>query len=135
MSHTSKEVRRYEMREIEEHNTLYSCWIVLKHKVYDITPFYERHPGGEDVILDAAGMDATEVFEDVGHSADAHQLLDKYCIGEVMGGKREASGRTDLPAAPAQTSRKRADRILDVLDKLLTLLIVIGVAVGFSMLI
>ena len=36
----------------------------------------------------AAGKDATEAFEDVGHSPDAREIQKKYLIGEVVGPKK-----------------------------------------------
>ncbi|XP_061449851.1 cytochrome b5 type B isoform X3 [Rhineura floridana] len=42
-----------------------------------------QHPGGEEVLLEQAGRDATESFEDVGHSVDARKMLEQYLIGEV----------------------------------------------------
>ncbi|XP_053255816.1 cytochrome b5 type B isoform X4 [Podarcis raffonei] len=46
-------------------------------------PLPDGHPGGEEVLLEQAGRDATENFEDVGHSMDAREMLDQYLIGEV----------------------------------------------------
>ncbi|NXF87431.1 CYB5B protein, partial [Eubucco bourcierii] len=45
--------------------------------------FLLQHPGGEEVLLEQAGRDATESFEDVGHSTDAREMLKQYYIGEV----------------------------------------------------
>ncbi|NXU76425.1 CYB5B protein, partial [Oreotrochilus melanogaster] len=42
-----------------------------------------QHPGGEEVLLEQAGRDSTESFEDVGHSTDAREMLKQYYIGEV----------------------------------------------------
>ncbi|NWW47190.1 CYB5B protein, partial [Pedionomus torquatus] len=42
-----------------------------------------QHPGGEEVLLEQAGKDATESFEDVGHSTDAREMLKQYYIGEI----------------------------------------------------
>uniref|UniRef100_A0A8C0IHP1 Cytochrome b5 type B n=1 Tax=Bubo bubo TaxID=30461 RepID=A0A8C0IHP1_BUBBB len=42
-----------------------------------------QHPGGEEVLLEQAGRDATECFEDVGHSMDAREMLKQYYIGEI----------------------------------------------------
>lgn len=44
---------------------------------------FEQHPGGEEVLREQAGGDATENFEDVGHSSDARELSKTYIIGEV----------------------------------------------------
>lgn len=42
-----------------------------------------KHPGGEEVLMEQAGKDATEPFEDVGHSTDARELLKEYLIGTL----------------------------------------------------
>jgi cytochrome b involved in lipid metabolism len=42
-----------------------------------------KHPGGEEVLLDEGAKDATGAFDDVGHSDDAREMLEKYYIGEV----------------------------------------------------
>lgn len=36
------------------------------------------------MILDEAGKDATGAFDDVDHSSDAHTILKKYKIGEII---------------------------------------------------
>ena len=35
------------------------------------------------MLLEQAGADATESFEDVGHSIDAREILQQYLIGEL----------------------------------------------------
>ena len=39
------------------------------------------HSGGEEVLLDVAGQDATEAFEDVGHSDEARETLEQLKVG------------------------------------------------------
>ena len=39
--------------------------------------------GGEEVLLDVGGQDATEAFEDVGHSDEAREILDGLIVGSV----------------------------------------------------
>ena len=51
--------------------------------MYDVTKFLEQHPGGEEVLLDLAGRDATTDFNDVGHSEEAHKLMKDYLIGKL----------------------------------------------------
>ncbi|OCF30695.1 L-lactate dehydrogenase (cytochrome) [Kwoniella heveanensis BCC8398] len=45
-------------------------WIVVHGKVYDVTDFLDEHPGGAEIILRYAGMDATEEYEPI-HPPDA----------------------------------------------------------------
>lgn len=51
-------------------------------KVYDVTKYLDDHPGGAEVMLDVAGQDADEFFEDIGHSKDAREELKKYLVGD-----------------------------------------------------
>lgn len=65
--------------------------IIIHDKVYDVTQFLNEHPGGEEVLLDHKGVDASEDFDDVGHSADAQELMKKYMIGELVKEERTNS--------------------------------------------
>nr|XP_033495080.1 cytochrome b5 [Epinephelus lanceolatus] len=76
-------VRYYRLSEIEEQNSFKSTWIIIHNKVYDVTKFLEEHPGGEEVLREQAGGDATESFEDVGHSTDAREMSESMVIGEL----------------------------------------------------
>ncbi|KAG2218549.1 hypothetical protein INT45_006310, partial [Circinella minor] len=69
--------------EISKHNKRNDLYVVVHNKVYDITAFLNEHPGGEDVLMDEGGRDATEAFEDIGHSDDARELLEKYYVGDL----------------------------------------------------
>lgn len=73
----------YTMQEAAHHNTKDDCWIVVHNKVYDVTSYLDDHPGGDDVVLAATAKDATDEFEDAGHSKDARELLESFCIGEL----------------------------------------------------
>ena len=43
-----------------------------------------QHPGGEEILIENAGVDSTENFEDVGHSSDAREMLEEYYIGHSV---------------------------------------------------
>ncbi|KAF8389912.1 hypothetical protein HHK36_024431 [Tetracentron sinense] len=73
----------YSLQEASEHNTKEDCWVVIDGKVYDVTTYLDEHPGGDDVLLAATGKDATDDFEDAGHSKSARELMQDYCIGEL----------------------------------------------------
>ena len=60
-----------------------SYWIVIHDKVYDVTKWLDDHPGGEDVLMENSGTDASEPWEDIGHSSEAREKMKKYQIGEL----------------------------------------------------
>ena len=68
-----------------KHNTDKSAWTVYNNKVYDITKFIKQksHPGGDGAIRVAMGKDISEIFNSIGHSKYALNLLEKFCIGEL----------------------------------------------------
>jgi cytochrome b involved in lipid metabolism len=71
--------------EVEAHSTAADCWMIIDGKVYDVSKFLEDHPGGEEVLTELAGQDATEAFDEIGHSPDAKELLKKFLVGELKG--------------------------------------------------
>ncbi|RWW28716.1 hypothetical protein GW17_00006798, partial [Ensete ventricosum] len=86
--------KKYSPSEISLHTSKKDCWVSIHGKVYDVTTFLEDHPGGEDVILHASGAllllhlpggDATQAFDDVGHSSTAISMMEGYVIGTVEG--------------------------------------------------
>ena len=76
---------KYTLDQVSDHTDRKNMWMVIHGKVYDITKFLEDHPGGEEVLIELAGQDATEAFEEIGHSDDARELLDKFYVGELEG--------------------------------------------------
>ena len=65
--------------------------IDLPDAVYDVTPYSEDHPGGVDSLVEVAGNDATEEFEDLGHTPDARELMERFLVGTL-----ELNGEEDV---------------------------------------
>jgi acyl-lipid (8-3)-desaturase len=57
------ELKKFTWQEVAKHNIRESAWVIVHGKVYDVTDWVKKHPGGKDVILLAAGRDATQIFE------------------------------------------------------------------------
>lgn len=75
----------FTLSQVAHHKSKTSCWFVIHGRVLDVTKFLEEHPGGDDVLLEAAGKDATKDFEDIGHSKAAQNFLLKYQVGVIQG--------------------------------------------------
>lgn len=74
--------------EVAKNNTEDSLWCIVDHKVYDLTDFADAHPGGNVVLQQVAGQDATTAF----YNLHRHEVLQKYsdlCIGTIEGEKPE----------------------------------------------
>ena len=71
------------LEEVSWHGSREDAWLVLYDRVYEVTDYLatSRHPGGEDVILDYLGHDATLAFRSVAHSRAAFRGLQQYCVG------------------------------------------------------
>jgi alkylation response protein AidB-like acyl-CoA dehydrogenase/predicted heme/steroid binding protein len=85
--------RTFTRAEVGQHNSEEDLWIVIDHQVYDLTDFVDAHPGGNVVLREVAGKDATKDF----YNLHRHEVLRKYAslrIGTVAG---ETAEVVDMP--------------------------------------
>ncbi|KXJ91120.1 acyl-CoA dehydrogenase-like protein [Microdochium bolleyi] len=79
--------KTFTREEVAKHNTEDSVWFIVDAKVYDVSDFLDAHPGGEAVLRQVAGQDATAAF----YNLHRHEVLAKYdedlLIGTVQGEK------------------------------------------------
>lgn len=90
----------FTLADCQKHRDREDCWVIVDGKVYDVSEFLEEHPGGDEVLLSATGKDATDDFEDVGHSDGARELMKKYLIGDM-----------DVTTLPVKQSQENTPRI------------------------
>ncbi|KAG0626533.1 hypothetical protein M758_2G133200 [Ceratodon purpureus] len=113
----------FSLEDVSVHNHSRDCWLVIGGKVYDITKFLEEHPGGDEVLLSATGKDATDDFEDVGHSTSARAMMDEYEIGDI--------DPSTIPSKPTYTPAKQAsynpDKSSEFLIKILQFVVPLAI--------
>lgn len=81
---------------------------LTKNTVYDVTKYLADHPGGVDIMLEFAGKDATEAFDNAGHSEDADEIMADYRIGTLKGGAvKKAAAATVRVAVKAVPQAKK----------------------------
>ena len=90
-------------------------------KVYDITKYLDDHPGGAEVLLDVAGQDADEFFEDIGHSADARKELGNYLIGTLKITEEELARRKAEAEAKSKQAAAGSPNLLIIIVALLAI--------------
>lgn len=93
------QLSRYTLYDVCLHCHRDDCWLVIHNRVYDVTSFLSRHPGGEEILWEHAGRDATMAFTGTGHTLDAVNLLGQYCIG-VLVEEEHMNIFTDAVTAP-----------------------------------
>uniref|UniRef100_A0A8C2U3Y1 Fatty acid desaturase 2 n=1 Tax=Coturnix japonica TaxID=93934 RepID=A0A8C2U3Y1_COTJA len=82
------QVRFYTWEEIQKHNLRTDRWLVIERKVYNVTQWAKRHPGGQRVIGHCAGEDATDAFQAFHINPSLVQkFLKPLLIGELAPGE------------------------------------------------
>ncbi|TPX38997.1 hypothetical protein SeMB42_g01066 [Synchytrium endobioticum] len=120
----------YSWNEIGTHNTRNDIWVVVHRKVYNITKFLDEHPGGEEVLLEQAGVDATEAFEEIGHSDDARKLIESYYVGDLD--SSEKSDKTLKPSIHALHAGQSSSPSKGSDNTMLYILVPVVIAVAFG---
>jgi flavocytochrome c len=97
------ESRLITKEELYIHNTPGDCWVAIDGKVYDLTDFSPRHPGGMDSILSLAGTDGSIIFSAL-HSPKIRDGIHPYMVGTFKdpdtGGLDATSERTKKETVP-----------------------------------
>ncbi|KAJ6949069.1 cytochrome b5 [Populus alba x Populus x berolinensis] len=119
----------FTFEDVTVHNKPKDCWLIINGKVYDVTKFMEDHPGGDEVLLSSTGQDATDDFEDVGHSDSAREMMAEYCIGDIDASTVPKKTKYKTPQQPHYNQDKTSEFIIKILQFLVPLAI-LGVAFG-----
>lgn len=75
----------YSIEEVAKHNTEQDAWVIINGKVYDLSNFAQKHPGGAQVILEHLGTDVSEIFNGVSkHTPQIKEHLKEHCVGVIL---------------------------------------------------
>lgn len=74
------------LQKAQNHNTKSDCWIIYQGRVYNITSYFGSHPGGDTIMLNYCGKDATLAFDTKNmsspspHSQGAQSMLLQFLV-------------------------------------------------------
>ena len=70
------------IEEVAKHDLDNDCWVIVDDKVYDLTPLFGGHGGGNSPLSENCGTDATDEF--LAQSAHSGlNILDKFYQGDI----------------------------------------------------
>ncbi|XP_045919941.1 cytochrome b5 reductase 4 [Micropterus dolomieu] len=69
--------------ELKKHNTREDCWTCIRGMVYNVTPYMDYHPGGEEELMKAAGIDGTDLFDQVHRWVNYESMLKECLVGRM----------------------------------------------------
>ena len=75
-----------------------SAQLRIRGVTYNLTEYAFEHPGGEDILQELYGKDATKEFDDIGHSIEAHNRMREYATDNAV-----VISEIPIPRAPRKT--------------------------------
>ena len=89
----------------------------------DVTKYMDKHPGGAEILMEFAGKNADDMFEDIGHSTEARDAMVELVIGTVTG---DAGAETKAKKTPGAEVTSKGG-----LNPLAIFALLIAILVGF----
>ncbi|XP_024117733.1 cytochrome b5 reductase 4 [Oryzias melastigma] len=81
--------------ELKKHNSRDDCWTCIRGMVYNVTPYMDYHPGGGDELMKAAGLDGTDLFDQVHRWVNYESMLKECLVGRMA--LKTTATVTDMP--------------------------------------
>ncbi|KAK6064244.1 oxidoreductase NAD-binding domain-containing protein [Seiridium cupressi] len=103
----------FSAKDVASHKEADDCFMVIQGKVYDVTKYIHDHPGGADILVEAGGTDATEAFDNAGHSEDAFEIMEQYQVGILKGAsKKSAPKPVKVIATPKKSAKAKSQSVV-----------------------
>ena len=82
---TSSDPKTFTLAQVAAHNTESDCYSAIDGKVYDLTAWINKHPGGDRNILRICGIDGSAAFDGQhGGESRPERILAGFEIGTLI---------------------------------------------------
>mmetsp|Transcript_21515 Transcript_21515/g.27728 ORF Transcript_21515/g.27728 Transcript_21515/m.27728 type:complete len:154 (-) Transcript_21515:972-1433(-) len=92
-----KPLRNISIEEVNRHNSEHDSWIILRGKVYNLTPYLHYHPGGISIFKNFYGKDCTEQFDKYHRWVNIDALIGNLLLGFAVDEKRRLKSLDEFP--------------------------------------
>ena len=80
----------YTYEEVEKHDKAEDLWVIIDGKVYDVTKWRTKHPGGELIFMGVAGKDASVAYESFHDKSVSNRYLKAFEVGYIANYKKSS---------------------------------------------
>jgi cytochrome-b5 reductase len=101
---TKGKILKVTRKELAKHNKRGDAWMALNGIVYNVTEYMDYHPGGWDELIRGAGIDATNLFNEIHRWVNYESMLSACVVGKLV--------TEFLPPAPVKKTKKGASTIM-----------------------
>ncbi|KAK2680341.1 Cytochrome b5-like heme/steroid binding domain [Fusarium oxysporum f. sp. vasinfectum] len=111
--------RKVSVAETRQHGIQEDVWIVVNGEVFDMTQFAPEHPGGQEIIYQYAGQDASTSYNEIHSPSLIKKSLPTSChIGKLdtttidaawKGQEKDASSNLDATIDIVSESKSKPD--------------------------
>jgi cytochrome b involved in lipid metabolism/uncharacterized membrane protein len=99
--------------EIKKHNSKTDCWSIVNGKVYNLTSYVQKHPGGNAVIANICGKDGTSSFTNQHNTqSKPNSVLSGFLLGSV-GASITADVANKVVTPPASSNEEESEEESD----------------------
>jgi cytochrome b involved in lipid metabolism len=83
-ANASTPTKTYPVSQVKKHNQPTDCWSIVNGRVYNLTGYISRHPGGSARIIGMCGRDGSSAYNGMHRgSSSAGASLKPYKIGTL----------------------------------------------------
>ncbi|XP_053127091.1 fatty acid 2-hydroxylase [Hemicordylus capensis] len=110
--------RSYSRAEVQQRCAEGACLVLTGRRIYDLSAFVRRHPGGQQLLLERAGTDVSAALDGPPHrhSDNARRWLQQYYVGELDAQSCLQKWKSASPQAGVTTERRMDPRCKAVDD-------------------